>query len=172
MQIDIPQIDSCCDKEVYAFFGLAAYLAQVLERAAINLVLIIQLPEVNLVTSELYDSIYEILEKKTFGQLLRACEKEINITEDAKQIVFEALDLRNELTHRFFYERAETLMSEKGRIEIMKALQVVIEKLQKADEILESIYLPMFDKYGVTEEYLAREYETMVQKAIDRDNVA
>jgi hypothetical protein len=172
MNPDIPEIDSCCEKEAYAFFGLASYLAQVLERSAINFALVLQLPEVNLVTRELYESINEALEKKTFGQLLKSCQKEYEIPETSKKVIFEALDLRNELTHRFFYKHSENFISEKGRVEMMKELQVIMGKFREADQALESIYLPIFDKYGVTEEYLTKEYESMMQSAINRDEFA
>jgi hypothetical protein len=167
---DVPQIESSSEKEAYAFFGLAAYFAQVLERSALNFALILQLPEVNLVTREIYDSGYEALERRTFGQLLRACEKEFDISNETKRILDEALKLRNELIHEFFFERAEDFVSEKGRLKMMEELKGIIGKFQIADNLLESIYLPIFDKYGITEKYLAAEFNAMTRRARDRDD--
>ena len=169
---DIPPIESGDEKEVYAFFGLAAYMAQVLERSAINFALILQLPEVDLVTRELYESSYETLERKTFGKLLRACEKEFELPNHAKEIMDDALKTRNHLIHSYFYEKSEDLISEKGRIEMMEELQGIIGKFQIADKLLESIYLPIYDNYGVSKEYLASEYEARLQRARDRDGAA
>jgi len=77
----IPGIDNCCDKETYAFFGLASYAAQVMEHSALNLVLVLRLPEVDLCSKEIFDEINESLEKKTFGQILKLCKKEFNVSD-------------------------------------------------------------------------------------------
>ena len=54
----------------------------------------------------------------------------------------------------------------------MQKLTVIMKKFQVADNLLDSIYLSMYENYGVTEEYLARECEAMTQRARARDDVA
>ena len=51
MSIETPEIDDCCEKEIYAFFGLAAYWAQILEHSALNLAIVLNLPREVLIYS-------------------------------------------------------------------------------------------------------------------------
>jgi hypothetical protein len=75
---EIPEIDNCCDKEPFAFFGLTAYYAQVLEEAALNLAVVLRLPEVNLISQELFLGLYDSLGRRTFGQLLKVAKSELS----------------------------------------------------------------------------------------------
>lgn len=169
MTKQIPVIEHCCDKEAYAFFGLAAYLAQVLEQSAINLVIAFRLPEKSLVTQETFELLNENLEKQTFGRLLRACRTEIEISDNSIALLEEVLDLRNMLIHSYFRDRAEEFISESGRVSMMEELQSIISKFHEADDLLEEIYLPLLEKYDVTEEYLTQEFEKMMARAKERD---
>ena len=105
MNADIPEIDNCCEKEAFAFFGLAAYCAQVIEAGALNLAVVLRLPEVNLISRELFDETYESLGKRTFGQLLKAAKPLVTLSEADEKLLGEALELRNMLMHRYFSER-------------------------------------------------------------------
>jgi len=48
-------------------------------------------------------------------------------------------------------------------------LQSIIEGFDKADEILESIYLPLWNKYGVDDEFVRPEMDQMIVRAKKRD---
>lgn len=115
---DVPPIENCCDKEPYAFFGLAAYYAQVLEHSALNLALVLRLPELNLVSKSLFDELYAELTRKTFGHLLKAAQAVAPISDADQRTLDEALELRNILTHHYFREHAEDFVSETGRGEM------------------------------------------------------
>ena len=165
----IPSIDNCCDKETYAFFVLAAYHAQILEEAALNLAVVLRLPEVDLISQELHDDLYESLGRKTFGQLLKVAKLNLNLSDEEAMFLSQTLELRNMLTHRYFRERAEDFISEVGRQKMKKELQGILSEFSKADEILERLYLPLWEKYGVTEECVQREFERMIKRAELRD---
>ena len=169
---NIPEIDNCCDKEPYAFFGLAAYWAQTLESGALNLAIVLRLPDVNLVTQDLFEELYSELTRKTLGQLLSQAKKAIDISEANIKYLDEALELRNILTHHYFREHAEDFVSEVGRQEMKEELQGIISKFKNADKILDSIYLPLWEKYGVNEEFIERELEQMRIEAAARDRGA
>ena len=169
MSLEIPKIDNCCDKETYAFYGLAAYAAQVLEHSALNIAVALKLPEVNLVTQGLFDEIFENFGRKTFGQLLNIVKPHILISESEEIYLKESLELRNILIHHFFREHAENFISASGRIEMIHQLQAIISKLQKADELLEKIYLPLWEKFGVTESYIEAQLEEMKKRALAKE---
>ena len=166
---EIPKIDNCCDKEPFAFFGLTAYYAQVLEEAALNLAVVLRLPEVNLITQELFLALYESLGRKTFGHLLKVARSELNLSKEDADFLRATLELRNMLVHRYFRERAEDFISEVGRQEMKKELQSILSQFKKADEILTNLYLPLWDKYGVDEAFVQNEFAQMLEMAERRD---
>ena len=166
---DIPIIDNCCEKESFAFFGLAAYYAQVLEEAALNLAVVLRLPEVDLISQELFLALYDSLGRRTFGQLLKVAKSDLSLSDEDAEFLGTALDLRNMLIHRYFRERAEDFMSEVGRQEMKNELQTILSEFKKADEILTSLYLPLWEKYGITEELFQSEFAQMVEAAEHRD---
>ena len=169
MNPEIPEIDNCCDKETYAFFGLAAYWGQVLEHSALNLAIVLQLPAVNLVSQELFEELYTTLTRKTFGQLLKASKTVIQVSMDDEEYLGEVLELRNFLIHDYFRENADNFLSEAGRAEMKKALQTIISKFKKADSILEAIYAPLWEKYGINTEFIDEHVKNLYAKAKERD---
>jgi len=169
---DIPEIDNCCDKEPYAFFGLACYCAQVFEHATLNLALVLRLPTVDLVSQQLFDDLYESLSKRTLGRLLSAVKQEIDLPEEYRVFLEEAVELRNILMHRYFREHGEDFVSAVGRDEMKRELQSIISKFKRADQLLERIYIPLWKKYGVTDEFVEKELERVRVTAEERDRDA
>lgn len=172
MSLEIPEIDNCCEKEIYAFFGLAVYWAQILEHSALNLAIVLNLPGASHMSQEVFDDIYSTLTKKTFGQLLKSTKGTLNISETDESFLSEALELRNILIHHYFREHAENLVSATGRQEIKEELQLIISKFKRADKILEGIYAPLWEKYGVTEEFISEHLEELRVQAENRDKDA
>lgn len=129
MDAPIPEIDSCCEKEAYAFFGLAVYSAQVMEHGALNLAAVLRLPQINLISEELFDDVFESLSRRTFGQLLNAAKCVISLSPAQELILSEALELRNMLIHRYFSERYEDFVSASGQSEMKRELQGIIAKV-------------------------------------------
>ena len=169
MDAPIPEIDNCCEKERFAFFGLAVYSAQVMEHGALNLAAVLRLPQVNLVSEELFDEFFESLSRRTFGQLLKAAKDVISLSPDQEIILNDALDLRNMLIHRYFSERYEDFVSVSGKNEMKRELQGIIAKFVEADNLIEEIYLPIWKRFGVTEEMVRIEVERIHEKAAMRD---
>lgn len=172
MNFEVPTIDSCCEKEVYAFFGLAAYCAQLVEYSALNLALVLRLAKADSVSQMRFDELYASLGKQTLGRLLETAKSIIQIPEDSLYYIEEALELRNTLIHHYFRGHAEDFVSEKGRHEMMQELQLIISKLIKADIALEKVYAPLWEKYGVTEEFIEAELERIRKNAEARDSRA
>jgi len=172
MSMEVPIFEKCCDKEPFAFYGLASYAAQLMEYSALNLLLVLSLPEMNLCTKQLFDEITANLEKKTFGQLLKKCKSKINISEQEIETLNEALELRNFLVHHFYKDHAENFISVDGIQEMVKELRVLTAKFDCADLILEKTYKPLWLKYGFTEEAAEKELKKIYEKAAQRDKYA
>ena len=169
MNAAIPKVDNCCDKEAFAFFGLAAYYAQVIEHGALNLAVVLSLPEVNLVSRELHDELFEHLSKRTFGQLLKASRSALAPSLEEEELLEKAVELRNMLIHRYFSERADEFFSLEGQNEMKKELRGIIAKFVEADNLIEKIYLPLWRRHGVTEEFVQEEMERVRRSAELRD---
>lgn len=172
MDSSVPEIDNCCEKETYAFYGFAAYCSQLVEHSAINLALVLQLPEVNLISKGTFDEVYDSLNKKTFGQLLNMAKKLTEISENNESLLKEALESRNYLAHHFFKNHAENFISNTGKHEMKRELQSIIKKLNIADILLTEIYTPLWVKYGITEEVIENDYKKLLKKAEARDKSA
>lgn len=172
MDRNVPIIDGCCEKEAYAFFGLAAYIAQVIEHAALNLAIVLNLPKPGTVTQQAFDELYESLSKKTLGRLLASNRAEIHLSAADESLLYEALELRNKLIHHFFRDHAESFVSVAGRKIMIQELQAIISKLSVADDLLTGTYAPLWAKYGVTQEFVDQQLEQMRQRALQCDTNA
>jgi hypothetical protein len=165
---DIPIPEQYDEKEVYAFFGLAAYTAQVLERGVIILSVVMRIGSIPKVTRNLIDELYANFEAKTFGRLLKYARNSNVIQGDLFDDLDNALQLRNKLIHRFFYENAENFMSIQGRKIMIDELRSMSNIFEKIDQKLEPISLSLWEKYGVTKEYIDKEYEQLIIRAKDK----
>lgn len=148
---------------------MAAYYAQVIEETALNLAVVLRLPEVNLISQDFFEGLYESLGRRTFGQLLKVAKSSLNLSDDDASFLGEALELRNVLVHRYFRERAEDFISEVGRREMIKELQSILSEFTKADDIRTRLYLPLWEQYGVSEAFVQTEFDRMVAEARYRD---
>jgi hypothetical protein len=99
---DIPMPDNYDVKEVFAFFGLAAYHAQVMEKALMILAVGLNIAHIPKVTNELVDELYATHERKTFGQLFKIARETGVLDETMADRLRNALERRNYLTHQFF----------------------------------------------------------------------
>src|SRR5437870_5100015 len=97
-----PESEGSEAKEVFAFFGLAAYHAQVLEQELILFALILHLSGRTGITQAKVEALFESLSVRTFGQLLREARTLTPIPVDLDDRLTEALRRRNDLTHDFF----------------------------------------------------------------------
>jgi hypothetical protein len=78
----LPEPEDFGCKEVYAFFGLAAYWAQVLERGVINLAVGLEIGKSSNVTRQLVDELFARFDVRTLGRLLRAVQDDISVGSD------------------------------------------------------------------------------------------
>ena len=162
---DIPEPEDYSEKEVYAFFGLAAYSAQVLEKGLVNLVVTFKtfgLP----ITRAQFDVIFEAHDSCTLGQLLRAArDHHIPIPDDTDELLTQALEERNYLNHDFFADHAGHFMTESGRRTMIQRLSDLASLFNGADRLCEPIYRPLLERMGVSEESLQQHAHELIERA-------
>ena len=165
---DIPEPDYDDPKEVYAFFGLAAYASQVLERGVIFLALELHLNDADAFTEDTFDSLLTGLEAKTLGQLIRAIRKMGFPSTELEEQLAEACALRNQLTHQFFWDHAEDFMTEPGRREMIDRLRMMIGRFQDADAHAAKTLFDVSQRTCFTEEAVLKLFEEMKSRLDDQ----
>src|SRR5438034_11431655 len=110
-------------REVYAYFGLAAYFGQVLEHGIVNAMVILRLPNRDRFTRGDIDAFMDQQFENTLGKLIKTLRAEIALPADLEGILKQALKLRNWLCHDYFRERAREFMTEAGRAGMLAELE-------------------------------------------------
>ena len=77
---EIPPIGGVDQKEVYAFFGLASYAGQCLEKGMVNFAMAYKLLDESALSQKQWLSLYDGFNSKTFGFLLRVVKDRVNIS--------------------------------------------------------------------------------------------
>lgn len=146
-------------KEVYAHFGLAIYLAQCLEQSIyIHLMFFDFFPRniSRIRTQDLWQQEIESYEaqelSKTMGQLIQRLKDAGQLTDDIASALASALKQRNRLAHHYFSEKSITFMTESGRNIMIAELQSIQEQFRAVAEMLDTITMPVAERYGFTEE--------------------
>jgi hypothetical protein len=147
----VPEAESAELKEVYAFFGLAAYMGQVLEKSFVTFLAILRSEGV-LITRAQYIAISDYLDTRTLGQLLREAKSAIAIPAADAALLEEALRLRNHLVHQFFADHAPASMTEPGRALMIEDLRIRTATFQRAEATMVRLSEPTLLKYGLTPE--------------------
>jgi hypothetical protein len=148
-------------KTVYSHFGLALYLAQVLEYGLANALMCAELlprragkPIPRKHWEAEFDLFMNQQFEKPLGRLVGGLRKVTSVPADLEGLLTTALKTRNFLAHHFFRERAEPFMSRDGREKIIQELERAQRLFEAADERLTEIAKPLREKYGLTDEKL------------------
>jgi hypothetical protein len=100
-------------KDVFAHYGLAAYLAHVLERSLVTALTTVYGPGPTKLTRQQLDERFEDFSKQGVRALLATLRK-AGLSEDTLTTVQAALAERDRLTHQFFWQHAADFMSVDG----------------------------------------------------------
>ena len=165
---DIPEPEFDDPKEVYAFFGLAMYSANLLEASLINLAVALKLNKSKVISREVFEASFGEMESKTLGQLLKATQKLAPIPSELESVLESSLVKRNFLAHGFFRVNAEEFIHEAGQRAMIKELSSMIELFRQADDLLTPVYMALWKKYGVTEVFIQQELEGSYAQAEKR----
>lgn len=149
-------------KTVYAHFGLAMYLAQVLEHGLVNTLMFLDLlpsragkPVPRKQWEAEFDSFMQRHFETTLGRMIRALQDVAPVPPQLEAVLTEALKKRNFLAHHYFRERAEQFMSYEGREEMISELKHAQTLFEAADAKLTEVCKPVREEYGFTDERLS-----------------
>jgi len=140
-------------REVYAYFGLAMYLAQNLERELAMLLAILSKTEMS--TAWDYDARLAHSFDSTFGRLVTQFG-EIAAREYAElhaQLEM-AVESRNDLAHHYFWDRAVLFSSRTGRDGMLEGLRTLVNTFESLDRTLTRLARNVAAQKGLPEEKL------------------
>ncbi len=130
--------------ELYAEFGIAAEAAQVMEVEAGNaalsyLAMFVDTDRISPEETEVFRSIVEDVNRKTLGAMLKHIKAFGNFDDKLLEIVDEALERRNYLTHKFFRTHNFAVQSEAGRKALIADLKEIQAVLQRGLGVLNAV---------------------------------
>jgi len=161
---EIPTPDFDDPKEVYAFFGLAAFAANLLESSFINWTVALRLRTIEGATCHDFDSAFGHFESRTLGQLLKATHLLAAIPDGMELVLKRALSERNRLIHHFFREHAANATHPEGRRTMLVDLISMIELFDHADALVTPVYQSLWKVLGVDESMIERELNEMIRE--------
>ena len=150
-------------KEIYAHFGLALYLAQVLEHGlVIALVYADMIPnrKPNQTRAD-FDLFLDKHFETTMGKMIQNFKKHVAVPIEFEQLLLDARTKRNFLAHHYFRERADDFMKEAGREKMILELKAAQKLFEQTDDTLSEVVRPLRIKLGFTDEMVEasnREY--------------
>ena len=148
------EIDPEQTREVFARFGLAMYQAQCLERQLAIILATKYGPGPFNVSRTEFDNIFENLFSKSFGQLVSNITKLSALSQDEEEQLKKALERRNWLAHRYFWERAVDLLSDSGRASMIDELQETADLFDRLDEFFTSKTVDWAKSVGISQDML------------------
>jgi hypothetical protein len=139
-------------REVYAYYGLTMYHIQCLERTLVMLGTTVYNSNADHMTSEQFDANLETNSKKTLGQLIFKIKKSVNLPDDFEKKLNDALENRNFIAHRYFWERAMQFSHTRGQEEMLAELTQLSTYFENMDRELTLVQRKWSNAKGVTDD--------------------
>jgi hypothetical protein len=171
-QLKIPEAEGSEAKEVFAFFGLCSYSAQVLEQGLVNLAVALRVRGLTQLTGVNFDSLFHQMGKKTLGQLITDVRRQIQVSDELERAIEIALLDRNYLAHNFFVTHDIDFMSNSGRMKMIEELRQIAERVRNVDRDLELITHPLWERLGLTPEIIKAGLDKMKAEARQLDEIS
>ena len=123
-------------KTTFAHFGLACYQASVLEHEIVNVLALNRLVTARRNAEQLISDPWDDKFKRTMGVLVEQLGAYAQCDPELAADLVQAVQLRNDLAHRFWRERAEDFCSEAGRARMIAYLIAARKQFEDVDERL------------------------------------
>jgi hypothetical protein len=171
-QFDVPESESSEVKEVFAFFGLATYAAQVAEAELINLCVALEASRKRRMTRAKMEDLFRSFEERTFGTLLRTIRNDNRVSLGLRRKYESAAVHRNALAHTFFRDHSEDFLSEAGRTAMVEELRHMTFDFRDVDAVSEALSHSLYRQLGVSEAFVKSALDAMQERAKLRDRTA
>lgn len=136
-------------REVYAHYGLAMYYAQVLETEAWIALSMIKESDPSVITSWRFEEALEEAAALTMGQAVAKLIESAEVAPPLQQMLPAAVEKRNWLAHRYFWDRCVELANERGRAAMIDELAELADWFQEMDMQLSALTRRMTTGRGI-----------------------
>jgi hypothetical protein len=149
--------------EVMAHFGLAHYLAQVLEHLVINFLFVTRRLE-HIKKSIPFENWQEVFDSESarlidgkifFGTLISEVKKLKFFSIEVEKSLEKCVLIRNRLAHRFIREHSENLLQTGGQQKSLAAFWDAIRLFESTLNVARSEMIPLLEAAGLDEQLLA-----------------
>jgi len=168
----IPPPEDSSVKEVFSYYGLCMYNAQILEQELINLTVGLVAIDATVLSKGDFDKFFNEAGSKTIGQLIFDLKKRIKFSMEIKESLIKAKDDRNFVAHDFFKSHDINFGANLGREKMIKELIFYTSEFINVTSQVEVITDKVFRKLGITEEIVQREIEKMEAEVRAIDEVS
>ena len=155
-------------KEVYAYFGLAVYWAQVLEHQIANMLVVSRIMQGQVVSEDEFDVLFTKKLANTLGQLINEITQTYKLSESDKKELKEVLDLRNFIVHDYFKEKIQLFVTTKGRELMINYFIEFRDKCSKIDKRLVDLASLYYQRLGITKEWINEQVEQIKKEAREK----
>ena len=112
---------------------------------------------------------FDRADRKTLDQLLHDVRRKVDIPRETESALQRALEDRNYLFHRFFAKHDVGFGSNPGRRDIIGELRAMTRRFQKTDRLVDAVWIPLWERLGLTETLMQAELERMRAEADRRE---
>jgi len=148
-------------REVYAHFGLAMYLAQVLENGLVNALTMFDfIPNhqehigSRTAWSVAFDAFSASKIELTMGNLINVLKKVTTVPDALEARLRHALHRRSFLVHHYFRDNVALFSTAEGRDRLIADLETYQAEFTAADSALFALVEPVMHRYGMTQDRL------------------
>lgn len=150
-------------REVYAQFGLAIYLSQVLEHGAVTALVMARTAQGEFTDVDDFNAAWDEHFNHTLGKLLRQLNPNLDDNTALQTLLSEALAKRNEFAHRFFREHAIEFTSTEGRERMLTECYLAQHLFVRADAMLDAQLDDLMGRAGYNPEQVRRDTEAWIE---------
>lgn len=158
-------------REVYSRYGLAMYMAQVLEHGMVNALVVMRtLPTMRSHDDApswhaSFDNAYRTGLARTYGNMLQQLVSLERFPTKLLERLKAAKEDRDILAHRFFWQNDLAFLNRDGRTSMIAWCQARIELFTALSDDLDAFLAPIQAQYGITQERIDRVFEQSLEEA-------
>jgi hypothetical protein len=149
-------------KELYARFGLAYYQSECLHRKLCNAYVLAPFSGPDGITGPRVDERMVEAFAMTLGQVVDAIRPWASA--ELQELLDEAVDRRNALAHRFWFERCHLMFSEEGAVQLIAELQADSEFFALTDAKVEAEFADQAARLGLADHSRQMRFEEMLKR--------
>jgi hypothetical protein len=168
----VNDFDGAQTREVYARYGLAMYMVQVLEHGMVNAAIMLRtLPTMrshpNVASwQDAFDRAYGAGLARTYGNMLKQLETIDEFPRPLLGRLQSAKEDRDILAHRFFRQHDIAFINPNGRTQMIAWCEQRVELFQSLSDELDTFVVPVCERHGLSKEWMEQKVEEYIEDAV------